>query len=186
MTWPGYRPATCPCAIRRPICAGSQSCAPSAQPSVSISRWVAASTVVVSKSSKASEEAYSAICLVIVSMLSLSLEVDASSMTSTPLAPQGFCRDCRCDVAEKVMRCPGCGSPRLVRHRELHALVIAHVDCDAFYATIEKRDNPALADQPVIVGGGQRGVVLTCCYVARTFGVRSAMPMFEARRLCPQ
>jgi len=56
---------------------------------------------------------------------------------------------------------------------------------DAFYATIEKRDDPALSDQPVIVGGGQRGVVLTACYVARTFGVRSAMPMFEARRLCP-
>src|SRR5215510_9491978 len=108
-----------------------------------------------------------------------------TSMTSTPLAPQGFCRDCRRDVAEKVMRCPGCGSPRLVRHRELHALAIAHVDCDAFYATIEKLDAPTLADQPVIVGGGQRGVVLTACYVARTYGVRSAMPMFEARRLCP-
>src|SRR5215470_17725189 len=185
-TWPGYRPAACPCAIRRPICAGSQSLAPSAQPSASISRCVAACTVTVSKSAKVSAEAYSAICLVIVSMLSLSLgEQTAFSMTSAPLAPQGFCRDCRRDVAEKVMRCPGCWSPRLLRHRELNALAIAHVDCDAFYATIEKRDNPSLADQPVIVGGGQRGVVLTCCYVARTFGVRSAMPMFEARRLCP-
>jgi DNA polymerase-4 len=106
-------------------------------------------------------------------------------MTSAELAPAGFCRDCRRDAAEKVMRCPGCGSPRLVRHRELNTLAIAHVDCDAFYATIEKRDDPSLADQPVIIGGGQRGVVLTCCYVARTFGVRSAMPMFEARRLCP-
>ena len=65
-------------------------------------------------------------------------------------------------------------------------MAIAHIDCDAFYATIEKRDDPSIADKPVIVGGGQRGVVLTCCYVARTFGVRSAMPMFEARRLCPQ
>src|SRR5262245_3101892 len=108
-----------------------------------------------------------------------------TSMTSTPLAPQGFCRDCRRDVAEKVMRCPGCGSPRLVRHRELHALAIAHVDCDAFYATIEKRVDRSFADQPVIVGGVQRGFVLTCCYLARTYGVRSAMPMFEARRLCP-
>src|SRR6516165_2049948 len=97
----------------------------------------------------------------------------------------GFCRDCRQDMPEAAVRCPACGSPRLLRHPELDVLAVAHVDCDAFYATIEKRDNPALADQPVIVGGGQRGVVLTACYVARTFGVRSAMPMFEARRLCP-
>src|SRR5205807_1144573 len=83
-------------------------------------------------------------------------------------------------------RCPACGSPRLIRHGEIDALAIAHVDCDAFYATIEKRDNPALAEEPVIVGGGRRGVVLTACYIARTYGVRSAMPMFEARRLCPQ
>ncbi|HEV3373394.1 MAG TPA: DNA polymerase IV [Xanthobacteraceae bacterium] len=97
----------------------------------------------------------------------------------------GFCRDCRCDVAEAGTRCPACGSPKLLQHPELDALAVAHVDCDAFYATIEKRDDPSLADKPVIVGGRRRGVVLTACYVARTFGVRSAMPMFEARRLCP-
>jgi DNA polymerase IV len=97
----------------------------------------------------------------------------------------GFCRDCRGDVTEAASRCPACGSPRLLRHPELAKLAIAHVDCDAFYATVEKRDDPSLADKPVIVGGRQRGVVLTACYVARTFGVRSAMPMFEAKRLCP-
>jgi DNA polymerase-4 len=97
----------------------------------------------------------------------------------------GFCRDCRHDVPEAVARCTACGSPRLLRHEELDVLAVAHVDCDAFYATIEKRDNPTLADQPVIVGGRRRGVVLTACYVARTYGVRSAMPMFEARQLCP-
>ena len=98
----------------------------------------------------------------------------------------GFCRDCRQDVPPAHGRCGACSSPRIVRHAELDRLAIAHVDCDAFYATIEKRDDPTLADQPVIVGGGARGVVLTACYVARTFGVRSAMPMFEARRHCPQ
>jgi DNA polymerase IV len=98
---------------------------------------------------------------------------------------EGFCRDCLADGTGGAYRCAGCGSPRLVRHPELDRLSIAHVDCDAFYAAIEKRDNPALRDKPLIVGGGHRGVVATACYIARTFGVRSAMPMFEARRLCP-
>ena len=103
----------------------------------------------------------------------------------------GFCRDCLADAEPqaappKAARCKACGSPRLIRHPEAGTLSIAHVDCDAFYATIEKRDNPEIADQPVIVGGGHRGVVTTACYIARTYGVRSAMPMFEARRLCPQ
>src|SRR5213079_532862 len=75
--------------------------------------------------------------------------------------------------------------PRLVRHRALPQLTLAHIDCDAFYATVEKRDNPELADKPVIIGGGKRGVVSAACYISRTFGVRSAMPMFKALALCP-
>ena len=97
----------------------------------------------------------------------------------------GFCRDCLKDAAAAATRCRACGSPRVLRHAELDTLAIAHIDCDAFYATIEKRDDPSLADRPLIVGGGKRGVVATCCYVARTYGVRSAMPMFEALRRCP-
>ncbi|HEV2303045.1 MAG TPA: DNA polymerase IV [Stellaceae bacterium] len=98
-----------------------------------------------------------------------------------------LCRDCALLTADAAgqERCPQCGSPRLVRHAELASLSIAHIDCDAFYATVEKRERPDLADRPVIVGGGERGVVLACCYVARLYGVRSAMPMFRARALCP-
>ncbi len=83
-------------------------------------------------------------------------------------------------------RCAACGSPRLLLHSELNQLSIAHIDCDAFYATVEKRDDPTLRDKPLIIGGGKRGVVATCCYIARTFGVRSAMPMFKALALCPR
>jgi DNA polymerase-4 len=100
----------------------------------------------------------------------------------------GFCRDCLADAADAAdadRRCVACGSPRAIRHAQLNALSIAHVDCDAFYATIEKRDNPTLADKPLIIGGGKRGVVSTACYIARTYGIHSAMPMFKARKLCP-
>ena len=99
-----------------------------------------------------------------------------------------LCRDCgRLDQIDlpAPAACPKCGSERLVAHTELSMLAIAHVDCDAFYASVEKRDHPETIDEPVIVGGRARGVVLTCCYIARRFGVRSAMPMGRALQLCP-
>jgi DNA polymerase-4 len=96
-----------------------------------------------------------------------------------------LCRDCL-TTFDAAARCPACRSPRVLAHPELFDLSIAHMDCDAFYASVEKRDNPELADKAVIVGGGTRGVVSTCCYIARISGVRSAMPMFQALKLCPQ
>ncbi|HET6307734.1 MAG TPA: DNA polymerase IV [Rhodopila sp.] len=104
-----------------------------------------------------------------------------------------LCRDCCLvadtmppDVAEALQaRCPGCGGGRLVHHRSLLRLTIAHIDCDAFFASVEKRDRPDLAARPVIVGGGSRGVVSAACYVARLYGVKSAMPMFKALQACP-
>ncbi|MCF3595299.1 DNA polymerase IV [Rhodobacteraceae bacterium LMO-12] len=95
-----------------------------------------------------------------------------------------LCRSCLHEF-ESGTRCPVCAGPRVVAHPELFDLSIAHMDCDAFYASVEKRDNPELAAKPVIIGGGHRGVVSTACYIARIRGVRSAMPMFQALKLCP-
>lgn len=96
-----------------------------------------------------------------------------------------LCRDCLHRDDGAGPRCPACGSRRVVAHAALFALSVAHVDCDAFYASVEKRDRPELLTRPVIVGGGRRGVVAACCYIARTRGVRSAMPMFKALSACP-
>ncbi len=96
-----------------------------------------------------------------------------------------FCRDCLTFNAGAALRCTSCGSPRLLAHEERDQLKIAHIDCDAFYASIEKRDRPELRDKPVIIGGGKRGVVSTACYVARIRGVKSAQPMFKALAACP-
>ncbi|MBN8893127.1 MAG: DNA polymerase IV [Rhodospirillales bacterium 70-18] len=109
-------------------------------------------------------------------------------MAGATLEPGGrtpaLCRDCGADPGDRPA-CPSCGGRRIVRHAELLTLHIAHVDCDAFYASVEKRDRPELAARPVIVGGGVRGVVSTACYIARMHGVRSAMPMFKALAACP-
>ncbi len=124
-------------------------------------------------------------------------------MLSHPSAPQGeavsnpawMCRHCQAHssggadaqvTAPARARCPRRARPGLTQHPELFELNIAHIDCDAFYAAVEKRDNPELAGKPVIIGGGKRGVVATACYVARTRGVRSAMPMFKALEACPE
>src|SRR5580704_9757723 len=98
---------------------------------------------------------------------------------------RAFCRDCLAD-AVAAEACSHCGGTRILAHPELNRLAIAHLDCDAFYAAIEKRDDPSLRDKPLIIGGGTCGVVSTACYIARKSGVRSAMPMFQARKLCPQ
>jgi DNA polymerase IV len=107
----------------------------------------------------------------------------------------GLCRDCLETFAEPAggsaepappKRCPACGAPRMIWHRDLDKLSLAHIDCDAFYASVEKRDRPELSDKPVIVGGGQRGVVSAACYVARMYGIHSAMPMFKALKACPE
>ncbi|MEQ8404394.1 MAG: DNA polymerase IV [Oceanicaulis sp.] len=97
----------------------------------------------------------------------------------------GYCRTCLAPVLHSASACPACRSRQVLRHDELDTLAIAHIDCDAFFAAIEKRDDPSLEDKPVIIGGGRRGVVSTACYVARLYGVRSAMPMFKALKACP-
>jgi DNA polymerase-4 len=113
-----------------------------------------------------------------------------SSAPAATGAGRVLCRDCLRDHGEAppaapLRRCAACGSPRLLRHPERDELHLAHIDCDAFYAAIEKRDDPSLLDKPLIVGGGKRGVVSTACYIARIRGVRSAMPMFKALEACP-
>lgn len=113
-------------------------------------------------------------------------EVNGEVLILTAMrATVSLCRDCLSEFEHDAIKCSRCGSDRLVRHPELGRLTVAHIDCDAFYAAIEKRDNPDLVDKPVLIGGGKRGVVSTACYVARKFGPRSAMPMYTALKLCP-
>ena len=100
---------------------------------------------------------------------------------------QTLCRDCRTvQAGGDATSCTACGGGRLVSHAELGSLSIAHLDCDSFYASVEKNDDPALRERPVLVGGRRRGVVMAACYVARRYGVHSAMPMFKALRACPE
>lgn len=105
-------------------------------------------------------------------------------MPSTALATT-LCRDCLATTVDHKSVCPRCGSDRVLRHAELSRLSLAHLDCDAFYAAVEKRDDPSLRDKPLLIGGGKRGVVSTACYIARRFGPYSAMPMYKALKLCP-
>ena len=107
------------------------------------------------------------------------------TLPNKALSVKAICRDCLWTSKEQTARCAACRSPRIIRHPELDCLTIAHMDCDAFYASVEKRDRPELRDRPVIVGGGRRGVASTACYIARQFGVKSAMPMFKALKACP-
>ena len=120
-------------------------------------------------------------------MAALGTHITPSPTKQPALAAR--CRDCaalvRFAVRSGPAPCPSCGSSRAVAHAELDDLAIAHIDCDSFYATVEKRDNPDLADKPVLVGGATRGVVMACCYIARRYGIHSAMPMARALRACP-
>ena len=104
-----------------------------------------------------------------------------------PINIQTLCRDCAEIIpsTSKLSACPNCNSRRHISHPSLSELSIAHVDCDAFFCAVEKRDNPALKHKPVVVGGGKRGVVSAACYTARLYGVKSAMPMFKALKACP-
>ena len=97
-----------------------------------------------------------------------------------------ICRECFSSFCEKRNYCENCSSLKIINNNEIESLSIAHVDCDAFYASIEKRDNPKLKNSAVIIGGGKRGVVSTACYLARTKGVKSAMPIYKALKLCPE
>ena len=122
----------------------------------------------------------------------MDINVTASPVAIKPLervcssTGPSLCRDCLGWFPDGPLDCPSCGSIRIVNHAELLELSIAHIDCDAFYAAVEKRDNPKLRDKPLIVGSpGGRGVVTTACYIARQYGPRSAMPMFKARKMCP-
>lgn len=117
-------------------------------------------------------------------MMSKSQEIDERDITLSP----ALCRAClhAFNISNThAPQCPQCQRGQIVSHPELNSLSVAHIDCDAFYASIEKRDNPELASKPLIIGGQHRGVVSTACYIARMNGVRSAMPMYKAKKLCP-